>query len=290
MYELQTLYADSSTTDTPEILVIGGVHGDEPSGVNAVNKVYDWLSSSDITVHKNIGFVIANPNAVEQNVRYIDIDLNRNFLGDYDSEHLESQIAAELHSLIETAEIVLSLHSTHSSTEPFGITHMNPKRDVLKAALDLPITKVVRESEGMAAGNMVSYPNVLEIESGYQHSKRAKSNAIEITKQFLESTGGITAGRTTREQIQTDCVVYELQEKVAKQGQISLFVDNFEEVDANEVYAVDKHKDENGETTTEYTSTYRFTPVLMSERGYQNTLGFKSKRMGWISNIYQVNI
>jgi len=71
----------------PEVAVVGGVHGDEPSGVHAVRT----LRQADLDLQRGVMFVIANPAAVEAGQRFLDSDLNRMFPGD--SEETESSVS-----------------------------------------------------------------------------------------------------------------------------------------------------------------------------------------------------
>ncbi len=82
---------------TPEIAVVAGIHGDEPCGVRAVERLLDERP----TVNRPVKLVVANEAALERRVRFIDEDLNRTFPGDPDAKTHEGRLAAALVSELE---------------------------------------------------------------------------------------------------------------------------------------------------------------------------------------------
>ena len=49
----------------PELAVVGGIHGDEPGGVRAVER----LRAADLSLERGVKLIIANPSAVEAGER-----------------------------------------------------------------------------------------------------------------------------------------------------------------------------------------------------------------------------
>lgn len=87
-----------------KVLVIGGMHGNEPLGIDVVER----LSTQPM---KNVSAVIANAEAKQQNKRFTNTDLNRSFPGD--DETYEGQQAKELLALCQSFDLVLDFHNTH---------------------------------------------------------------------------------------------------------------------------------------------------------------------------------
>ncbi|MFB6159174.1 MAG: succinylglutamate desuccinylase/aspartoacylase family protein, partial [Candidatus Nanohalobium sp.] len=94
----------------PEIVVVGSVHGDEPAGKNAVEKVLEEESE----FRRPVKFIIANEKALEEGERFIDRDLNSSFPGDPDSSRYEDRLAAEITEEVK-GKTVIDLHSTRST-------------------------------------------------------------------------------------------------------------------------------------------------------------------------------
>lgn len=89
-----------------KILLIGGMHGNEPLGP-AVVRLFNKKPV------KNIEVVLANEFALRGNCRFVKQDLNRSFPGDKDSLDYESKRAAELLVLCNGYDVVFDFHNTH---------------------------------------------------------------------------------------------------------------------------------------------------------------------------------
>lgn len=120
---------------TPEIAVVGGIHGDEPCGVRAVER----LIEEQPTVERPVKLIVANEPAVERGVRYVNADLNRAFPGDLDADAYERRLAARLAEELSGC-VTLALHSTQSHAEPFAVidTPNSVAREILTATGALP--------------------------------------------------------------------------------------------------------------------------------------------------------
>lgn len=248
---------------TPEIAVVGGIHGDEPSGALAVERLIDDPPALDRAVKA----IVANERALERNNRYVDVDLNRAFPGDPQSDSHEARLAATL--LDELAGCVtLSLHSTQSFAEPFAIV-----RSVDKTARNivprLPVSHVV-ETGDFSEGRLLPHARTIEIECGRQGSAQAVENANRTVRAFLAATGATSMSRSDP----GDVDVFRLRTQVAKPPaeEYAVTVESFEHVPAGTAYAR-----ANGRTLTTDTSFY---PVLMSAYGYERIFGYKADRIG----------
>lgn len=87
-----------------KILVIGGMHGNEPLGIEIVKA----LEKSSL-----VDTIIANERAVEAKMRFIRKDLNRCFPGDARSEDYELNRASQITKLCSEYDIVIDFHNTH---------------------------------------------------------------------------------------------------------------------------------------------------------------------------------
>jgi len=67
-----------------KFIVIGGIHGNEPNGIDAINNVLSQLDKSIFDANKGtIYFLKGNIDALKKNERFIDKDLNRLWLDEY---------------------------------------------------------------------------------------------------------------------------------------------------------------------------------------------------------------
>lgn len=241
----------------PDIVVVGGIHGDEPSGELAIRRVVD-----DLDLKRGVKFIIANPPALERGVRYVDVDMNRVFPGDSNSEDLERRLAAEL--CRETGDrITLALHSTQSQAEPFALVAAAQHR-VLEVASRLPLRYVVDESR-IGEGTYTRCSPVVSVESGCQNTNEAVDTAERMIRAFLQATGALPG-----EPRETKTEYYYIESEIEKMAgnEYTLYVDNFERVDEGDTYATS----ENGDLVADEP----FYPVLMSPSGYTDILGFRA--------------
>lgn len=270
----------SDLKENIDVLIIGGIHGDEPSGVYAIEELRKQLDPNNL--QKTVGLLIANPKAVREDTRYTEEDLNRlfNTTEQISTKSYERELMEEITDLVETADAVLSLHSTQSFNEPFGMFNYNINHHIKRALFKLPLSKAVVYPDGQYRGGLVQFNNVLEIESGYQKSESAKENALRLSKKFLSSQYVFSASsESSPEDLQwSDCMLYEIKGQIPKFGETNLFVDNFTEVPADSIYAESEEQEHKSQGT--------FTPILMSEEGYESVLGYKSEYVGWLSEKF----
>lgn len=123
----------------PLVVCVGGVHGNEPSGVEAIQRVLSRLSEERTPFRGELVGLAGNLTALERGSRYIDEDLNRVWtleriaaLGDAGDgrERLDTVEAREQRELLEAmrSELAkadgggtycLDLHTTSSESVPF---------------------------------------------------------------------------------------------------------------------------------------------------------------------------
>lgn len=119
----------------PTLIAVGGLHGNEPAGVAALERVIEFLNDRDMPMRGQLVALIGNVRALELNQRYIDQDLNRMWLAEaieaarqepaelLDNE--QRQQLALLDVINEFADaagspvVFLDLHTTSSESAPF---------------------------------------------------------------------------------------------------------------------------------------------------------------------------
>lgn len=247
----------------PEVAVVGSVHGDEPEGKKAIER----FLNSDHEVLKPVKFVVANEEALEQDVRYLDVDLNRNFPGDKESENHEERLAAELVEELEDLRI-LDIHSTRSQPTPYAA--FGDTEDVTMELVSCAGIEKGCLFPG-SSGSMNEYLMGAIVEVGPQGSEEASEQAYQVLLNFLAAEGVIDA-----EFERTDPLIVEKTEEV-QGGNWEFEGTNFEPVEEGEVFA--------RSGTTDLVTTEPFYPVLMSTDGYVDILGYKAKKLGRASEL-----
>lgn len=241
----------------PEYVVVGSVHGDEPCGKRAIER----FISEDWEVKKPVKFVIANEEALEENERYLEADLNRSFPGDPESEKHEERLAAEIAEEIRGLKM-LDIHSTHSEPVPFA-TFSCREEDVISLVRSTGASRAVNFPDSSGTTRTCVKGAIVEV--GPQGTEEAAEMAYNILVNFLASEGVIDA-----EFERSDPEIFEYYGTVEGSG-YTFLAKNFQEINKGEVFAErDSEKLEAEES---------FFPVLMSTNGYEDKVGLKARKL-----------
>jgi len=106
--------------DGPTLLVLGGVHGNEPAGVVAARRLVAGLESRALTLDSGrvVCLPLVNKPAFNKDARFIDRNLNR-ILGEDDASDIEGAIAQTLRPVLRDCDYLLDLHSYTAGGPPF---------------------------------------------------------------------------------------------------------------------------------------------------------------------------
>lgn len=120
----------SCDKEGPLIFVTAGIHGNEPSGVEALREVFRQLEKTTPHIEGTIVGVSGNHKALNQNKRYIDEDLNRvwtkqNIKQEIDVTHEQKEMWEIIDILNQfpeenyTKRYFLDCHTTSSASKPY---------------------------------------------------------------------------------------------------------------------------------------------------------------------------
>jgi succinylglutamate desuccinylase len=159
----------------PTLIILGGIHGNEPAGVLAAERVWRRMERRRVALHGEVVLLRGNTRALKQRVRYIDADLNRQWTAEnVQTADLEERGVPEVSELLEQRELLgvvkeavsrargeiyfLDLHTTSAHGKPFatvGDTMRNRR-----FALTFPLT-IVLGLEEQIDGTLLEYVNNL---------------------------------------------------------------------------------------------------------------------------------
>lgn len=201
----------------PLFVCIGGMHGNEPAGVNAILLVLKMLEVEPVTnpIFSFCGtFVglLGNPKAYQSRVRFIDQDMNRSWSRNISNGHPNksteeiaiSSIIGIINDLTDqyhpTEIIFLDLHTTSSTGGIFSIISEDPKSLLLAQEIHAPIIKgFLRELEGTSL-HYINNENIkipvtgLAFEAGNHDEPLSVNRAIAAVICSLRAAGCVTAG------------------------------------------------------------------------------------------------
>lgn len=239
-----------------EYVIVGSVHGDEPCGKKAIKRFLE----SNYELNEPVKFIVANEEALEQNQRFLDTDLNRSFPGDSSSDNHEERLAAEIFKEIEGKKVV-DIHTTRSYPDPFAtFTDLNEATRKLLGSSGVDNAVLFPEE----SGTLHEQTDGIVVETGYQGTEEAVDNAYDIIVNFLAAEGVI------EEDFQrSDPDIYQYYETV--DGDWTFTAENFVKVVKGEIFG--ERENEKLEAEED------FYPVLMSTDGYEGKLGFKARKI-----------
>ncbi len=193
----------------PTLVVIGGVHGNEPGGVVALTRLLGELKRSDRKPRGQLIGLRGNCQALGSGVRWVVRDLNRLWTTEQvdwvrsqpDPEQLEGESREQLRllqiiePLVSTAGgdrcYLLDLHTTSSPSAPFSIVDNQPSGQSLGALF--PVTMVFGLQDEID-GTLVSHFDSrgipgLGFEGGRHGSKEAVRCHLAILRLAIVFTG-----------------------------------------------------------------------------------------------------
>ncbi len=163
-------------TPGPIALFVAGMHGNEPSGILALKKVFERLDQLKPDFRGTVIGITGNLEALSQNKRFIDEDLNRNWnlyidrlINDKSLQYAEDEQRKEMVNYLQqvvndaTREIfVFDLHSTSSESVPFVSINDTLRNRRLVRGIPVP---VILGLEEQMDGTLLSILSELGISS-----------------------------------------------------------------------------------------------------------------------------
>lgn len=247
----------------PELAIVGGIHGDEPCGVRAIDRLID----DEPPLSRPVKLVIANEEALSRDVRYIDADLNRAFDDTTGDSVHERRLADALREELG-GTTAMALHSTHSYPDPFAITS-GIGETVRSIVPRLSVDALVDAGETVNGRIFETAANVIEVEAGTQGTEAAAENAYRLAREFLTATGALP-GDTVPGAVPT----FELGPAIEKPpaSTYDVLVENFTRVRPGEPFATADDQ--------RLTAEHAFWPVLLSAYGYTDIFGYQGQKTG----------
>ena len=252
------------------VAVVGGIHGDEPCGVRAIER---FLAEGPVAaVERPVKLIVANERALDAGTRYVEGDLNRLFPGDPDGDIHEERLAHDLWREIRGCK-TLGFHATVSFDEAFGtLANLTPEKAQIMRALPLDHAA---DFTGVVSGRSVNLPDFVNVEAGFQGSDAAADNAYDCLLSYLRVMDALPGGPEP-----TPTPHYRVRETIEKEPGTTyrVHVENFERVPTGTAYATTG-------TGEELVAAADFWPVLLSASGHDALLGYTADRTGEIGAV-----
>lgn len=222
----------------PTSIIIGGVHGDEVCGHQAILKVLP-----NLCIEKGKVFVgFGNPPAIEKRERFLGADLNRMFADNLSPEDMASyeyQRAQFMKAYLAQADVLLDIHaSMNPQSRPFCICESNAYGIVQH----LPVELVVSGFDEVEPGGTDYYMNKIGkigicIECGYREKPESVDLAEQAIKVFLGVVGHISD--SFQYQLQKHIRMYRLYKTKTDSFVLAKEFGDFEELGAGQIIGTD---------------------------------------------------
>lgn len=167
------LFSCCGHADGPFVIFSAGIHGNEPSGVIALKKVFKKVVENNIRINGSVLAFIGNRNALNSGQRYTVVDLNRlwtnaNLEKLHKSGFHEQDVNPDVLEMIKIDRLInefedtasgsqhyfIDLHTTSAPSVPFAV--VDRKQHCIDIALRFPLPVVINLNEYIK-GTMLNY-------------------------------------------------------------------------------------------------------------------------------------
>ena len=191
----------------PRVVLFSGVHGDEVSGIHAVEKLFfDLFTGARVLQRGSLTLVRANEQAIAAERRYLKHNLNRLFKEDYGAEidrtSYEFTRAQQLKTVLKDCDFFLDLHSAPTAQEAFIVVEQANLGFFSGLGIPRLMTGWGKFSSGVIGGDAENYANAhgaksATLEFGSHFDKRSNDAAYKAVVAFLAQLGMIAGSPMT---------------------------------------------------------------------------------------------
>jgi predicted deacylase len=199
----------------PTLILIGGVHGNEPAGVEASQQVMATLHREKMPVRGEVVAVVGNTRALAAGRRYLVRDLNRQWTPAAVAESraavargVRAEDEPEQHETVELGDVIeaivarkrgpifaLDLHTTSSEGTPFGVVGPTPAHREFASHFELPsLARLEEQLPGVLTGYLGAQGIVtFAIEGGEHKSQKSREHLAAAIVVALRASGVVAS-------------------------------------------------------------------------------------------------
>ena len=194
------------TTPGPVSVWMGGIHGNEPSGILAITSVMEWLRKHNAPLRGRIIGSRGNPDTLSAGVRHLDLDLNRVFPlpylygGDLDLPGKDSRRRNAVIDILqqwlasignENGGYFFDLHSFSSHGPPFSIITDTLRNSALARQMNIPVVRNFNENLNGTLTDYVTHAGAtaMTIEAGNHDDTETVTRHEQLMRMALVAIG-----------------------------------------------------------------------------------------------------
>ncbi len=183
---------------SPTIIIIAGIHGNETSGLYSVQKVVNTIIEQNIELQGNFYALSGNMNALKKGVRYEEIDLNRiwthshiryiqnntnEFSNDVNEKIVLYKIVKEILHRDKGPFYFIDMHSTSAITSPFITISDSINNRKYSSKFPVPVILGIEE---YLEGPFLSFINEFgHVALGFEAGQHDDIKAIKCSEAFI---------------------------------------------------------------------------------------------------------
>jgi succinylglutamate desuccinylase len=193
--QIQGVVHVTSDSPGPRVVMFGGTHGDEVSGIHAVEKVlFDFFGGTRALLRGSLTLARVNEQAIAAERRYVKHNMNRMFRENYgpeiDRNSYEFRRTQELKTVLETCDYFLDFHSAPIADAPFLVAEQKAVEFYSKLGIPRIMTGWSKFSSGAIGGDAENYANAhgaisATLESGSHFEKSSNDVAYKAAISLL---------------------------------------------------------------------------------------------------------
>ena len=201
---IQGVVRMTSDVSGPHVVMFCGIHGDEVSGIHAIEKVlFDLFGGTRTLSRGSLTLARANEQAIAAERRYVKHNMNRMFREDYGSEidknSYEFRRTQELKTVLEGCDYFLDFHSAPIADVPFLVAEQKAVAFYRKLGIPRVMTGWSKFSSGAIGGDTENYANArgamsATLESGSHFDKASNDVAYAAAISLLSLLEMIESG------------------------------------------------------------------------------------------------
>jgi succinylglutamate desuccinylase len=264
--------------------MFSGVHGDEVSGIHALEKLFfDLFTEKRLLTRGSLTLARGNEQAIAAERRYVKHNLNRMYKEEYgpeiDRESYEYRRAQELKSILRHCDYFLDFHSAPIAQEPFLVAERMAVEFYSRLGIARIMTGWSRFSAGAIGGDGENYANShgaksATLESGSHFDKRSNDVAYKAAVSMLCSLDMLKEAET---QTPATAELYEMYAVVKKEHadfRYTAAVQNFEHIAKGEAFAF-----ANGAPITVSEDSYLLIPMEPEKTRIGEEVGYLGRKL-----------
>jgi succinylglutamate desuccinylase len=268
----------------PRLVMFSGVHGDEVSGIHALEKLFfDLFTEKRVLARGSLTLARANEQAIAAEKRYVKHNLNRMYKEEYgpeiDRESYEFKRAQELKSILRQCDYFLDFHSAPIAQEPFIVAERMAVEFYTKLGIARIMTGWSRFSGGAIGGDGENYANAhgaksATLESGSHFDKRSNDVAYHAAVSLLSSLEML---QQPERQAAAKAELYDMYAVVKKEHadfRYTAAVQNFQHIPKGEAFAF-----ADGKPLTVSEDSYLLIPMQPEKTRIGEEVGYLGRKL-----------